>query len=174
MKNQAWKDGLKASAISALREAADDTLTQARKLLADLEKASLRATLNETGEGLLVGPPPVPAKFAERIRQHKAELVELLKNGGSEIWRLQPEDLLIHVSLAHSSVTDFILAPPVSELQHSAIKPEIQKALLEGASAEWRAAVKKLGGLAAYPASAAEAVKAALAAKSVAKEKQTV
>ena len=175
MNTKAWKDSFKASAVSALREAADDTLTQARKLLADLEKSGLRASLNEAGDGLLVGPPPVPDKFAERIRQHKAELVELLKSGGAEIWRWQPEDLLIRVSLAQSSVTDFILAPPVSELQHSAIKPEIQKALLEGASAEWRAAVKKLGGLCAYPASAADAVKAALAAKkSAPKEKQTV
>lgn len=164
-----WKDSLKTSAKEALASIARDTLKPARQAIHDLEKLGRTVRLNEAQDGLLVSQDssgkPIPDELAERIKQHKAELLELLKSGGADVWVWKPEDLLIRVSLAQSSVTDFILAPPVDGLPQTAIKPEIQKALLEGAKPEWRAVIRKKGGIVAYPASAAEALKTALAKK---------
>lgn len=53
-----WKDDLRVSADEAMRNAAEDVLAPAKKLLGELEKAGLTISLNATADGLLVKPAP--------------------------------------------------------------------------------------------------------------------
>ncbi len=124
MTPNAWRESLKASAIDALRKLSDDVLDDARKVINKVEKAGHAIKLNATGDGLIVSPAPVPADLAALIRQHRAEVLELVKDA-ARVWVWEPKEFVITVSLAKSAVTDFFLAPVVDGVPHAAIKPEI-------------------------------------------------
>lgn len=143
-----WKEALKKSALEAVDNIARETQGEAKKLLADLERAGHTVTLKPEQDGLLVSPRPSP-ELSDRIKRLRDDLMDVLKQA-PEIWRWKPEDVSVQVSLCKSSVVDFVLAPPVDGVSHTPILPRIQTILLAGASTEWKARVKKLGGLVAY------------------------
>lgn len=143
-----WKESLKSSALDALAGLSRDLQADARQLLFDLEKSDHTVKLGSTPDSIEVYPPVGP-ELGNRIRQNKAALLDVLKSAPVS-WGWTPDDVSVKVSLCQSAVNDFVLAPPVDGIGHAKIAPRIQSVLLAGASPEWRARVKSLGGLVAY------------------------
>ena len=170
MSKPTWKQSLKSSALDALADLAQDLAADAKKLLADLEKSDHTVKLGAEPDSIEVYPPVGP-ELGNRIRALKPQLLDVLRNAPVS-WGWTPDDVSVKVSLCQSAILDFVLAPPVDGVEHAKIAPRIQTVLLAGASPEWRARVKALGGLCAYSlsqwAKAELILKAKMAAKGAA------
>ncbi len=159
--NESLRAKLKTDAVERLRELSEEVLSHAKSVMRDLEKAGKTVALKPEGDGILVSPPPVPEDLADRIRQHRAEIIELLKTG-PQVWLWKPEDFLITVSLAANGVRDFVMGPPVPGLIQFELDKTTQKIFLDAAPESWRKQIAGMGGLVGYPASQFDALRKAV------------